>query len=137
MRRFALILGLAAAWPAARAAAADVPTAAAPGDVSDQSLEDLKTKTKDALAKKVSEIEKAHAEREAFAKALKDDRVAFEKKASGDLVVFLTDLKKAPMPDRRKAFAVFADKQRVERDEFNRQSRVKIEEFRRKNLESN
>jgi hypothetical protein len=97
----------------------------------------MKTHAKETLAKKTADIERAHADREAFAKSLKDDRVSFEKKTCDETVAFLTSLKDIPVVERRKALANLAEKQRAEREEFNRQSRTKIEEFRRRNVDAN
>jgi hypothetical protein len=110
---------------------------AAPAEISDQTIDEMKLKTKEALARKIAEIEKAHADREAFAKFLKDQRVAFEKQLSEDLVAFLTTLKTLPATDRRKALSDFSDKQRAGREEFTRQSRSKIDDFRRRNADAN
>jgi hypothetical protein len=109
--------------------------AAAQGELSDSQLEDMKARTKEALDRKVVEIEKSHTERQLFATKMTQDRIAFEKRMATELQLFLTTLKEAAPATRRTALTAFSDKQRADREQFTYESRQKVEEFRRRGTE--
>ena len=125
---------LAAMLWAAGLLAAEAP-AAPTADIADADIAELAARARESLDKRVSDIEKTHAERQAFSLQLKVERVAFERKSSAGLLVFLESLKAVPAPDRRATLLSFSRNQRMEREIFVRDLQAKIDDFRRRHLE--
>ncbi len=130
MKRETLLLALCIA--AAAPVRADVSGAAPSGELTDAVIDETAARSREAVSKKIADLEKDHLEREAFALKLKNDRVAFEKKLADALADQFAKLKTLPLSARRPSFAKFNQDQQAERDAFEQAVRARIEDFKRK-----